>query len=453
MLASIVEQSTLFGSHNFAGTDMNSYSPTPSSPVVRHHRFNNNTISEEDNPVYHATSCSQEELQAPNMRVQGSLGSHDSDGAFPQQPPSFGLSLADPNAPNTGLPGPVRIIPAVVDSADLRYLPPNASSGGGTSSISDVLSSTDEATSDIGEAMSPIIQNNPVRPTTTLKHVRSEAAPGGLVEMSNISRMRLSNPNASMYQGFPHAASRSLFESNLTARRSALRGASSRENLPSVLLSILKQENIDYENDFYWLAQFHADRRRDPAGLERSIIVSPGPRLRRAFSGGGAVGGGNSIILGGMMSPITRQSSQTSPPPFATHPDAAAFAPGLVDSGMESPRPAGAFCAPTPPSQDHQSDSQAAFIPRPFPVPSHEDSFAGQTAPHALYGYSTTSTASERGSWGGAPTNTMSMPLSNGSNTSTGSQQFRTRSHGPSAAQKRSVSGLDRLAESEVEEE
>ena len=30
---------------------------------------------------------------------------------------------------------------------------------------------------------------------------------------------------------------------------------SSRGDLPSVLRSVFKQENIDYENDFYWLGK------------------------------------------------------------------------------------------------------------------------------------------------------------------------------------------------------
>jgi hypothetical protein len=41
-----------------------------------------------------------------------------------------------------------------------------------------------------------------------------------------------------------------------------------------VLLSVLRQENIDYENDFYWLNKFQKERMRDPSKLERSLQQS-----------------------------------------------------------------------------------------------------------------------------------------------------------------------------------
>ncbi len=47
---------------------------------------------------------------------------------------------------------------------------------------------------------------------------------------------------------------------------------SSRNDLPSVLLSVLRAENIDYENDFYWLAKFNHERRHNPQLLEQSLM-------------------------------------------------------------------------------------------------------------------------------------------------------------------------------------
>jgi hypothetical protein len=45
-------------------------------------------------------------------------------------------------------------------------------------------------------------------------------------------------------------------------------------HVPSLLRSILNQENIDYENDFYWLNRFHVEKNRDPIGLEQSLLHS-----------------------------------------------------------------------------------------------------------------------------------------------------------------------------------
>ena len=45
-------------------------------------------------------------------------------------------------------------------------------------------------------------------------------------------------------------------------------------NLPSVLMSILKEENIDYKNDFYWLTKFQQQRRTDPVLFENSLQLS-----------------------------------------------------------------------------------------------------------------------------------------------------------------------------------
>jgi hypothetical protein len=42
----------------------------------------------------------------------------------------------------------------------------------------------------------------------------------------------------------------------------------------SALRSFLQQENIDYDNDFYWMTKFKKDRLRDPAAIERSMMNS-----------------------------------------------------------------------------------------------------------------------------------------------------------------------------------
>lgn len=44
--------------------------------------------------------------------------------------------------------------------------------------------------------------------------------------------------------------------------------------VPSLLRSILNQENIDYQNDFYWMQQFRLERERDPQALEQSLTQS-----------------------------------------------------------------------------------------------------------------------------------------------------------------------------------
>lgn len=48
----------------------------------------------------------------------------------------------------------------------------------------------------------------------------------------------------------------------------------SANEIPAALRSILRNENIDYENDFYWMARFKRDRLTDPAGLEKSCFNS-----------------------------------------------------------------------------------------------------------------------------------------------------------------------------------
>jgi autophagy-related protein 9 len=58
-------------------------------------------------------------------------------------------------------------------------------------------------------------------------------------------------------------------------RPDATTATSRNNNLPSVLRSILKQENIDYENDFYWLNRFQQERKSlGPSEMEKSLLQS-----------------------------------------------------------------------------------------------------------------------------------------------------------------------------------
>ena len=50
--------------------------------------------------------------------------------------------------------------------------------------------------------------------------------------------------------------------------------AQARNDMPSILRSILKQENIDYQNDFYWMNRFQQDKMRDPEQFEKSMSQS-----------------------------------------------------------------------------------------------------------------------------------------------------------------------------------
>jgi hypothetical protein len=43
--------------------------------------------------------------------------------------------------------------------------------------------------------------------------------------------------------------------------------------LPSVLLSVFQKQNIDYQNDFYWLAKFKEDRFSNRNDVEKSLSM------------------------------------------------------------------------------------------------------------------------------------------------------------------------------------
>lgn len=49
-------------------------------------------------------------------------------------------------------------------------------------------------------------------------------------------------------------------------------GLSNSADLPDVLRSVLREQNIDFRNDFYWLNRFHSENRQNPAEMERSLL-------------------------------------------------------------------------------------------------------------------------------------------------------------------------------------
>jgi hypothetical protein len=59
-----------------------------------------------------------------------------------------------------------------------------------------------------------------------------------------------------------------LFSSTIPSGNSLL----DQTELPDVLLSVLREQNIDYRNDFYWLNRFHAENRQNPVEMGRSIL-------------------------------------------------------------------------------------------------------------------------------------------------------------------------------------
>jgi hypothetical protein len=423
-----MEKSMLFASHTFAGTGAQSDTPEASSPIVHRNRFSANALSEEAAGSIRDESPA---LQPQGLRLNGSQASDDDGFA---NPGGFAMSVMNPESMHKPGAPPIRVTPQVVNSSDLHLFSPNAgndSQDGGFRSRVHSSGGGDETYSEVGDAMSPLIHDNRIRPASTVKTVRKAPAfgQGAHFEMSNMSALRSSAQHLTASRAYPHHGSRSLFESNFGSRRSVMRGQQpSRDDLPSVLLSILKQENIDYENDFYWMAQFHAERRRDPAGVEKSILDSSrtGPRSigRRGISGGSE--------MSGFHSPLRRQYSLTSPPPFAANPDAP-FSPGMVASGMDSPRGAGAFYA-MPDAVLHGRDTQD------YPMGSehsHEDH-------HSQYGYDRRGDAPDEG------VNWRQIGATN--STGPGGSGYR---HQPpfrvAGAQKKSGSSLGRLAESDME--
>lgn len=422
----------LFASHTFAGTGAQSDTPEASSPIVHRNRFSANALSREGSGPIRDESPA---MQPQGLRLHGSQASDDEGGGGFINPSGFAMSVMNPasmNKPGPGVP-PIRVTPQVVNSSELHLFSPNAGNDsqdlGFHSRVHSSGGGGEETYSEVGDAMSPLIHDNRIRPASTVKTVRRAPA----FEMSNVSALRSSAQHLSASRAFPHHGSRSLFESNFATRRSALRGQQhqpqSRDDLPSVLLSILRQENIDYENDFYWMAQFHAERRRDPAAVERSILDASRMGMRPAGRG---ISGGSE--MGGFHSPLRRQYSLTSPPPFAANPDAP-FSPGMAASGMDSPRAAGAFYAMMPETVLHDHDHQQYSMGSEH---SHDDHH-----PQYKYGYDHRGDASDEGAnWRQAGATNSSGAAGGGG--------FR---HQPpfrvAGAQKKSGSSLGRLAEND----
>jgi len=558
MATSAIQKSVVFASHNVAGT-ANAYdSPEPPSPApyFRHHQHSmGNTQQQQQQHMRNNFQKQQQQypgqaerrgedissearqslqIQIPNSNHASCSSSSDqvTAGAETEAAP-FALGLAHPDALNpaavnasnpaavpaattTTSDQPTHVIPPIVDSADINLLSPSEGR------LRHSMEGGDEVCSEVGELLSPVAHRNHrirsdsafrsaykgsgVPPPFAFAPSTSVGAGGSQVEMSHLSRMGGVGTFA------PRVGSRSmLFDSGMTNQRSALRDQFSRENMPSVLLSILKQENIDYENDFYWMAQFQAERRRDPAGLERSIIsasMSPRPRMRRAVS---STGGGSSEILGAM-SPIRRQYSDeqlSSPPPFISHDtrtssahgsgdgncgsSGGVYSPGLTASsmtGMEYPRQSssGTFYA----TQQHSSNDPNQLHyrqgmgpgpvsgrqgspeyppPGPFPLGSGEGPPSpprfsyGAAAPAAGAGAAAGVTASGSvtgvtGRWG--PSNLASTgAASTGAVASSSvgggppavaqSANYRQTQFRPAGTARKSVSNLGSLAESDME--
>lgn len=65
----------------------------------------------------------------------------------------------------------------------------------------------------------------------------------------------------------PQRLSTGLFSSSIPLPGGAI------SDLPDVLRSVLREQNIDFHNDFYWLNRYHAERQRNPEEMDRSLIA------------------------------------------------------------------------------------------------------------------------------------------------------------------------------------
>lgn len=170
-------------------------------------------------------------------------------------------------------------------------------------------------------------------------------------------------------------------------------------HLPSsVLMSILRQENIDYENDFYWIQKFHHERLRDPVSLERSLLLqSPD-----VGSSGGAVPVGDILSASSSILPpfltntregSTLPSSGSSPP--NAFQDLSRTNEGMFQ-GME-------FSLPSHVQQGHTAQTDHSFLPPRYPYStygsgSRQKSVAGTHPPppyphHSFHFYPTAGTS------------------------------------------------------------
>lgn len=97
-------------------------------------------------------------------------------------------------------------------------------------------------------------------------HRSSNDASPPRIEMSILN----SNRSRSL---FPENAGNSNYSGSVGGSRFYNNRSYTNNNgeLPSVLLSVLRQEHIDYENDFYWMTRFHHDKLHNPRELEQSL--------------------------------------------------------------------------------------------------------------------------------------------------------------------------------------
>jgi hypothetical protein len=425
------------------------------------------------------------------FRIQstpGAYGAVASPPAVVSRPVSEGLGVGE-SLP----PGPTD--PTTDDSTaqlrpeqeQLHLLPPlerhsSDDSVGGSHMFEGAFSSGERKTSvsdldsENGEVMSPIVTRNGHSPRIPHSHLHNNTRTGkpmpsampAQIEMSSL--FDSSRQHQSIMRGPAHE-NRSLLESGTSStRRSSYQHQSlgnpyahrSKSDLPSVLMSVMRQENIDFENDFYWMDQFRAVRQRDRAAAEHSATSSPRRPMfgaRRTTSGGGT---GNSSIMGGFVSPQSRSRHNLSTPPFVVD-QAFSPGPGLDVSGMYlSGMPGGGGGGGgTDPSHSALRTaavdaSGATGHDSSPPSQTHDSSYGnnnyGDSYSHNYHGTSSFTTAGGATSWGpGSAQNTAFVPHSVGNFPTQG--HFRPRTHGP-PSQKRAVSGfkLDCLTENDAEE-
>lgn len=159
-----------------------------------------------------------------------------------------------------------------------------------------------------------------------------------------------------------YLGSRSLMAGSIEPSTRSRMGTGTTQLPSSVLMSILRQENIDYENDFYWIQKFHHERLRDPVSLERSLLLSPD-----VGSSGAAVPVDNSL-----------SASSTILPPFLTNVREGATP---VSSG------------PLNTVQDLSRTNEGMFQGMEFSLPSHaqghtvmSDQLLSPRYPYSIYG-------------------------------------------------------------------
>ena len=166
----------------------------------------------------------------------------------------------------SGPPGAVQLqsatstsLPSIPESGDVSQSVTgdqnSVVAGGAVSSPTDTLSglSPDTVGSETPSVTKPLLDNS---------YLYSAAG-----DTNNRSSFMTANPMM-VGQRFDHSAAATLrFDTNSSS-------SSFRHGMPSILRSVLKQEGIEYENDFYWMSRFNQERARCPDSLERSLCHS-----------------------------------------------------------------------------------------------------------------------------------------------------------------------------------